>query len=316
MKGKQVRVVLAALVLVGVVGLIFRVVSSSEDEVVLKGLVPLERDFIDEIVIKSSDSQAVVRSQGVGAQKAWFVNATDPVFVPKLDQFWQVVAQIDEAGLIATNTANHEMMGVDKDSGTSVEFYLGRAVQEQFYIGNWTPEVRLCYVRRAGQDEVFGIECPVPAVSIFDADPDGWRNPYVAAFPRQEIEALVFSHPDQEFALTLTETGWKAVNSEEEIEADLFIVETLVRNIEVMIASGFAEDDEADELVFDAATPSIRIVTVEGSATPTTRLRFLPRDEETYYVKSGTQPTVYIIDRRLAELLLVREEDVGLSSGG
>ena len=315
MKGRQVRVVLAALVVVGAFGLIFRVVSSSEDEVVLKGLVPLERDFIDRIVIKSPESEAVVDGKVVGTQKTWFVNATDPVFVPKIEQFWAAIAQIDEAGLIALNTANHERMGVD-DSGTRVEFYLGGAVQEQFIIGNWTPEVRLCYVRRAGQDEVFGIECPVPAVSIFDPDPDGWRNPIVASVQRQEIEALVFSHPDQEFALTLTQTGWKAVNSEEEIEADPFIVETLVRNIEVIVASGFAEDDVAEQLIFDAATPAIRIVTVEGSTTPTSRLRFLPRDEETYYVKSGTRPTVYIIDRRLAELLLIRQEDLGLSSGG
>ncbi len=312
MKGRQVRLVLAALVVVGLAGLVFRVLSSSEDEIVLSGLLPLEREFIDRVVIKSPDSEAVVEGRLIGSRKSWFVNATDPVFVPKIDQFWGAVDGVGQAGLIALNTANHERMGVDDASGIRVEFYLSGALQEQLVIGAWNPDVRLCYVRRAGQAAVYGIECPAPAASIFDPNPDGWRNPYVVAIPRQDIETLVFSYPDQEFALSLTDAGWKAVNPEEELDADPFVVETLLRNVEVIVAAGFAEDDEADELTFDAATPSIRVVTREGAANPPTRLRFLPRDEETYYVKSGSQPTVFIIDRRLAELLLVRQDAFGL----
>ena len=86
----------------------------------------------------------------------------------------------------------------------------------------------------------------------------------------------------------------------------------------MLVATGFADNDEADSVTFDAATPSIRIVTIEGAGNPTTRLRFLPRDEETYYVKTGSQSTVFIIERGLAEFLLQRQEafGLGLSSGG
>ena len=103
MKGKQVRVVLAALLIVGLFGLVYRIVSSSENEVVLSGLSPLEREFIDRVVITSPESEAVVEGKVIGNQKSWFVNVTDPVFVPKIDQFWSAVAEIDEAGLIALN---------------------------------------------------------------------------------------------------------------------------------------------------------------------------------------------------------------------
>ena len=322
MKGKQVRVVLAALLVVGVVGLVYRVVSSSENEVVLSGLAPLEREFIDRVVISSPESQAIVEGKVIGTNKNWFVNVTDPVFVPKIDQFWSAVSEINEAGLIALNVDNHERMGVDDASGTRVEFYLGGAVQEQLIIGGWDQDVRLCYVRRSGQDAVYGIECPVPAISIFDPNADGWRNPIIASIPAQEVQSIVFSYPDHEFAVSLAETeaglAWMAARpideppGVEEVEANPYIVQNLLQTFQGLLATGFAADDEADELTFDAATPSIRIVTAEGSSSPTIRLRFLPRDEETSYVKTGSQPTVFIIPRGLAELLLIRQEVFGL----
>ena len=322
MKGKQVRVVLAALLIVGLAGLVFRIVSSSENEVVLSGLSPLEREFIDRVVIRSPESEAVVEGKVIGNQKIWFVNVTDPVFVPKIDQFWSAMAEIDEAGLIALNVDNHERMGVDEASGTLVEFYLGGAVQEQLIIGSWDQDVRLCYVRRSGQDAVYGIECPVPAASIFDPTADDWRNPIIASIPAQEVESIVFSYPDQQFAVSLVETeagyAWMASRpieespGVEEVEANPYIVQNLLNTFQGLLATGFADDDEADELIFDAATPSIRIQTVEGSTSPTIRLRFLPRDEETSYVKTGSQPTVFVIPRGLAELLLIRQEVFGL----
>lgn len=314
MKGRQLWVVLAILAIVGIAGLVLRVVSSAEDEVVLSGLVPLERNFIDKIVVKSPESEATL----VRIQENWFVNGNQQVFAPKMDQFWGTVAEIDSAGLIALNTANHERLGVtDPGAGTEVSFFLGGAIQERFIVGTWASDVRLCYLRRAGKNPVYGIECPAPATSIFDPNPDGWRNPIVVAIPPQEIEALVYSHPDQEFLLSPNEQGWTAANAEEQVEADPFLMQAIVSNFEVMVAIGFADDDEADELIFDAATPSIRIVTIEGAGNPTTRIRFLPRDEETYYVKTGARSTVFIIERGLAEFLLQSQEafGLGLSSG-
>ena len=258
----------------------------------------------------------------IGNEKNWFVNVTDPVFVPKIDQFWSAVAEINEAGLIALNVDNHERMGVDDASGIRVEFYLGGAVQEQLIVGSWDQGVRLCYVRRSGQDAVYGIECPVPASAIFDPNADGWRNPIIASIPAQEVQSIVFSYPDHEFGVSLVETEaglvWMAARpideppGVEEVEANPYIIQNLLQTFQGLLATGFADDDEADELTFDAATPSIRIVTAEGSSSPTIRLRFLPRDEETSYVKTGSQPTVFIIPRGLAELLLIRQEVFGL----
>ncbi|MEE2885345.1 MAG: hypothetical protein VX701_06585, partial [Chloroflexota bacterium] len=146
MKNRQVGIFLVALIIVGAIGLIARIISSSEDEIVLAGLTPLERDFIDKIVIKSPESETTL----VRNQETWYVNSNQPVFIPKINEFWEKVQLINGAGLIALNESNHERMGVSA-TGTQVSFFLGGAVQEQFVVGKWNQDVGLCYVKRAGK---------------------------------------------------------------------------------------------------------------------------------------------------------------------
>lgn len=297
-----------ALIIVGALGLIVRIISSSEDEIVLAGLAPLERDFIDKIVIKSTESETTL----VRNQETWYVNSNQSVFIPKINEFWEKVQDIKGAGLIALNEANHERMGVS-ETGTQVSFFLGGAVQEQFVIGTWNPDVGLCYIRRAGKTPVYGIECSMSANYVFDSRPDGWRDPIIVAIPPTEIQELVFSYPDQQFLLKLDETGWKGINAEEEVEVDPLLVQPLVGNLQGILAVGFATKEEAEELSFNNATPSIRIVTKPGATQPTTRLRFLPRDDETSYVKTGSHSTVYIVNIGVSELLLQPQSSFGLS---
>ena len=297
-----------ALIIVGALGLIVRIISSSEDEIVLAGLAPLERNFIDKIVIKSTESETTL----VRNQETWYVNSNQSVFIPKINEFWEKVQDINGAGLIALNEANHERMGVS-ETGTQVSFFLGGAVQEQFVIGTWNPDVGLCYIRRAGKTPVYGIECSMSANYVFDSRPDGWRDPIIVAIPPTEIQELVFSYPDQQFLLKLDETGWKGINAEEEVEVDPLLVQPLVGNLQGILAVGFATKEEAEELSFNNATPSIRIVTKPGATQPPTRLRFLPRDDETSYVNTGSHSTVYIVNIGVSELLLQPQSSFGLS---
>ena len=311
MRGKQVGVVLIALLVVAMAGLIVRVISSAEDELVLKGLLPLSEEQITRVTISSDESQADLVRIGT----VWSVRRQQ-VFIPKLTQFWAAVEQINKAGLIATKESTHNRMGITNELGTKVSFFLGEALQEQLIVGDWSPESRLCYVRRAGKATVYGIECPVPAVSIFDPDPDGWRNPVIAAIPPNEVESVTFSYPGEDFVLRIDRGGWLVSDGVQELEANPFLVQAILRNFEFLLATGFADDEEAESLRFDAASPSLRVTTREGAINPTTRFTFLQREDGSYYVRTQSQPTVFIIEGALAEVLLQHKEAFGLGSGG
>ena len=304
MKGKQLGFVLMALIAVGIAGLIVRAVSSGSDELVLSGLLPLSQDVVTRVEIRSQESEAELIRIG----ENWSTG-THPVFSPKLNQFWIAVAEMDGAQLIATNPANYERMRVTPEQGTRVSFFLGQSIAEQFIIGAPTADVRFCYVKRSGQSEVYGVPCPAP--NIFDADPDGWRDPVIAAVPPIEVESITFTYPDEEFVLRVSDGEWVVADGGDEHPADLFQLDTVMRSL-VMIASGFAGEDETKGLDFDPPDLMISVATTPDAATSGTRLRFLKRDDSSFYVKVPTQTTVFIVDSLSVDPLLKRIEDFRL----
>ena len=153
MKGRQVGYVLMAMIVVGILGLVYRVVSSGSEDLVLTGLLPIPRDTISKVVIRSEESDVTLRRVDETGN-VWTVvtpAGTQQVFRPTMAQFWGTVAEINKrAQLVATNPETHERMGVAQGEGTVVSFFLGEFEQEKFTVGKWTSDVRLCYLRRSG----------------------------------------------------------------------------------------------------------------------------------------------------------------------
>ena len=311
MKSRQVGYVLMALIAVGVVGLIFRIVAAGSDEITLQGLLQVSAVASDKIVIRHQELETeLVRIGDSDTGFEWPVD-DQPIFAPRLEEFWIAVSDLYSAQLVATDPANHERLGILDDQGIVVEFYRDPSLQEGFVVGTWTPEVRLCYVRRAGKDEVYGIPCPQG--NIFDPDPDSWKNPIVAAIPPTDIERVEFTYPDERFVLAVSAEGeWVVVSEDGLVEAaNLFAVNSVLGTLQLLLSSGFAEEAEAEALNFAVPDAMVRIVTKEDAATPTTRLRFLDRDAASVYLAIPTRSTVFILDRRVAAGLLLRKQDFG-----
>ncbi len=318
MNSRQLIAVLALLVAIAVAGLVVRVVTSEPEEVVLSGLLPISQDVINRVRISTPQDglEATLERRGEGAP--WTIN-NQPAFQPKLEALWQAVSDIENiAQLIAMNPDNHARMGVADDNATVVSFFLGDFEQEKLLVGTWSPDVGLCYVRRFGNDEVYGIPCPSPisAGDIFDSLPDGWLDPVILNIPRSEIETLTFEYADEQFDLTFTGADWVVRDESGEAPADLALVDSVLRVVELLFAEGFATAEEAEGLRFDNPTASVRIVTRSGATNPTTRIRVLERDDLSYYVKTPVRNTVFLVNRNLLDLLLLSREELSSEDGG
>ena len=316
MKSNQVVIVLAVLAAIAVAGLVVRVLTSEPEEVVLSGLLPISQDVVNKVRISAPQdaTQATLEKRG----EQWTVN-NQLAFQPKLDALWQAVADIETgAQLIAMNPNNHQRMGVSEDRATVVSFLLGEFEQEKLMIGTWSPQVGLCYVRRFGKDEVYGIPCPSPisAADIFDPRPDGWLDPLILNIPRSEVERLTFSYADDEFSLAFTGSDWVVQDDDGETPADLAQVDTLLRVVELLYAEDFATADESQGLQFDNPAALVRVETRSGATNPTTSIRILERDEQSYYVRTPVRTTVFIVNRGLLDLLLVSREELSSGDGG
>ena len=305
MKSRQVGFVLIALIILGIAAIGIRLFSTGTDQIVIKGLLPISQDVVDRVEIQSQqDAMEIVKIGDSG----WRVDKY-PAFEPRIQDFWTSVADIPKAQLVARLAKHHNLFGVDDDQSTVVSFYLGQSVQEQFHIGKWTAEVRLCYLRKAGKNEVYGIPCP--REDLFSTDEDTWRNPIVTSIPSDSIESIDYIYPDstQNFSLVKDASGnWIVKSAEEDAFANLRIINPLLQAIELIPATGFETDELAAKLDFDAPQASIRINTTTESNIPTTKLKFIRKDELSFYVRIPSQTTVYIVDGRLADFLLMSKE--------
>ncbi len=306
MKSRQLGFVLMALIAVGVAGLIFRIIAAGSDEIVLEGLVQVSPRASDRVLVAGGDSQTELVRLGDAEQASWFVD-DQPVFLPRLEQFWQAVDDLYNAQLVSVNPANHPRLGVVDGESIEVSFFIGgRSLQEKFVVGEWQPDVRLCYVRRAGHEETYGVPCP--AGNIFDPDPDRWKNPVVTSIPPNDIREIQYTYRDEAFVLRPDEEGEWAAYAEDGSEnpIDPLALNSIIGTLQLVVASGFADDEEADNLNFAVPDAMVRVLTHEDASTPSTRLRFLRRDDLSMYLSIPTTGTVYIVDNQAVRGLLLR----------
>jgi hypothetical protein len=310
MKSRQLGFVLMALIAVGVAGLIFRIFAAGSDEIVLEGLVQVSPQASDRVLVAGGDSQTELVRLGDAEQASWFVD-DQPVFLPRLEQFWQAVDDLYDAQLVSVNPANHPRLGVVDGESIEVSFFIGgRSLQEKFIVGEWKPDVRLCYVRRAGHEETYGVPCP--AGNIFEPDPDRWKNPVVASIPPNEIREIQYTYADEAFVLRPDDEGEWAAYGQDGSENPIhpLALNSIIGTLQLVVASGFVEEEEADKLNFAVPDAMVRVLTHEDASTPSTRLRFLLRDDMTMYLSIPTTGTVYIVDNQSLRGLLLRLSDM------
>lgn len=304
MGSKQVGYVLIALIAIGVAGIVLRLIAAGSSELTLEGILPVSPDVIDQVTITAPTGNEA-RLEKIN--EIWQIDREE-AFLPKLNQLWTAASDIDGAQLVARNPANHARMGVQEGQGVNVSFWLGEFKQEEFIVGRWTQEVRLCYLRKPARDEVYAIPCPYG--NIFDSSADGWRNPVVASIPRDAIAAIEFEYPEERFALRRVERGWLAESADISEPANVFAMNAVLGTLEGFIASGFAPESETENLDFTApGSISVRIVTTEDSGFPTTRIRLLPRDDISLYAKTPRRPNVFLMDARAVAGLLLSLDD-------
>ena len=311
MKSRQVGYVLIALIVLGVGGLTARIVTDSSNQFIMKGLMPISGDVIDKVQITDGD----ITSELVKVtEEVWRVGKHN-VFTPRLNDFWAHVNDIPKAQLVARKTKHHDLLGVSEKDSTTITFFLGPSIQEEFHIGTWSPDVKLCYIRKPGKDETYVIPCERDG--IFSSNPDTWRDPIVVSIPPQTIESFEFIFPDSRDSYKIlkgTDEDWLVTarggsgNGANDGIADTQFMSVLVQTVNIVPALGFEEDSIAKALDFDAPDGALRINTYKDSGTPTTRIKLLRKDESTYYAKIPSQSTVYIIDGAMAEFLLSRRE--------
>jgi len=322
MKGREVGYVLLALIILGVAGVIVKLVTTGNNDQTLTGLLPLHSDVIDGITIRTTEfgpdsTEGTAKLSRLGDD--WSIKTESGsliAFQPYLDRMWVMVSRFEGAQLISTNPNSHKKMLIDDQSGLEVIFMLGASVQEKFTIGSsWSSDIRHCFIRRAGNDNVYTVPCQYE--NIFNAAPNSWRNPVIIGIAAEEINLVTIRFPKQInefFNIDLngqTNGVWTPflVLPEGNQYANPYTAETLLRAVNGLLASDFASKEQIDTINFDIPDASILVKTREGSQISTQRVLFVKNSDGTYYVKNTNKSDVFILESVVVESFVLTLDD-------
>ncbi len=305
MKSRQVGILLAVVVVIGVAGLLIRLLSADIlDESELSGLAQLDEDVIDKVVMRGEDSEIAI----VKSEDGWFLDEY-PVFDAKLFIMWDAVSKFDGADLVSTNSENHWLMGVTPEDGTTVQFFSGDEMREELLIGDhfaasigmrqlsaWSQSVRMCYIRRPGADEVYGITCLFS--DNFAPQDNEWKSPIVAQVPTEDILYFTYEFRDEAFHVRPIEGGgWAVVSEDGTIEAARDgVMSGILSVLQRFIASSVPTDEEKAAMDFGDPFLKLNVITKPDSETPSVEFLFTEKDEFTYYVKDASKPYAYVVE--------------------
>ena len=86
-----------------------------------------------------------------------------------------------------------------------------------------------------------------------------------------------------------------------------------MQTLQILPATGFETDEISKDLDFDAPDGAVRINTHKEASTPTTRLKFIKKNDDLYYVKIPSQSTTFTLDAEIAEFLLMKQNVIAIS---
>ena len=324
-KVKQVGYVLIALIVLGVIGLGVRLISSAEsNSPTLTGLQPLTAETIDRIVIRDRENETILTKS---SDDSWF-SGPYPVVDLKLQDLWETTALFEGARLISDNPDNHVLMGVSSRNWRVVEFWLGEELKEKFIMGDqsyspiveeekpifpWSAYVLLCYLRLEDQNDVYAVYCPYP--DRFDSRDRFWKDPIVIDLLREDVDSFKYTFLNDNFELRIENAAWVIASDDaESVPASPEVVQRFLDYLEPLVAGNFPTEAQLEELEFDKPYANLHIDTKDGGFTEDAELIFVKKTDEgrvIYFVKKSNSPLIYIMsEAEINEILKSRAEFV------
>jgi Domain of unknown function (DUF4340) len=258
---------------------------------------PLIADEIVEFTLKA-ESGSVTTARKTG--DAWEIVAprTLPASIPQINGMTSMLAYLDVVRVIEEEPTDLVQYGLDNPRIT-VDFKVidGRPFGA-LHVGKATPTGANMYARRADEKRVFLIGQHHEA--SLDRTTFDLREKKIVTFTRDEVGAAELTRGRERVALKKDGGRW-VLTSPVAARADFTVVDAFVGSVEVAQMRAVATDEPTpDDLrKYGLDRPSVTAV-LDVQGTPFTLLLGGKADEETFYAKEASKPTVFTVESLLA----------------
>jgi hypothetical protein len=118
---------------------------------------------------------------------------------------FQALQDAEMDGLIATNPANHERMGVSADSARTLELGVAGSTRSLLF-GDEGPRPATIYAREPGADEVYLVQAAL--WNHLQRQLDDWRNRRMLAIDTSRVAHIAVARDQDAFTLVRADSVW------------------------------------------------------------------------------------------------------------
>lgn len=215
-------------------------------------------DFFEELGEAHIDGVRIVGPDGemelVRAGDDWTANGF-PADSGSISRLLGVLGELAVGDLAATNTANHDRMGVSLDSAVSVDFDVG-GEWRSILVGRQGRRYATSYVRLPGEDEVYLLEGDLRIQVVRRLD--DWRDRRMISVDSATVSRIEIERDGDAYTMVRGDSAW---TFEAGGAVSPFAVLGVLSELSNLMASGFLADGDS----IAALEPGGRTIAYSGS---------------------------------------------------
>ena len=194
----------------------------------------MDESSIDVLRLNASDGAIELRREDA----AWTANGfrADEAAV---DRLLGLLPDVEIGDLAATNPANHDRMGVSRDSAATFEVDMG-AETRTLLVGKQGPRFGTAYGRLPGEDGVYLIEGDLRVHVTRGLD--DWRDKEIVAVDSSRVGRIEVERDGDAYALVRGDSAWTFEGGG---EADAIQVRNILMELSSLTAAGFLTEEDS-----------------------------------------------------------------------
>ncbi|MBA3894189.1 MAG: DUF4340 domain-containing protein [Gemmatimonadales bacterium] len=249
-------------------------------------------DSVDSVIVtRPADTTRLTRRDSA----TWMVNGHPASRLAVQELFSALADTSRRTELVAARPGSHAGLGVDSAKGATIRIVRGGSTLAKLVQGNRGPGLDGGYFRAAEDSAVYLVGGSL--AQVLEREPDEWRDRHIAGTAADSVARIEIARGKRSYAVRRDGTSWVLAPGG---RADSAAVGALLGGYRRVEAAGFATKPQAEGANF--TRPDRRAALLRADGTPLLSLAF-DSTVNGFWVRSGTDSTVYRIDTWLADQL-------------
>ena len=207
-----------------------------------------------------------------------------------MQRLFRVLTDMKFETIVSENPEKQSIFEVNGENGTNIKVYKNDVMVLDFYVGKTDQSGMNTYIREEGSDKVYAVQGNLSYT--LDRPLDQWRDKAIINIPQNDLQQVEVTWNDTTVVFTLIDSLWSIVQGDDYMEVHQNDIGAITKAFSPLKAQQFQEEP----VDVDWRNPEV-LVEVRTLTGPEYACRFIPKDENQYYVKQDAADQIFLISK-------------------